>query len=440
MAFGSPPRSDIAQGADRPCHPCRNDRRGFGYRLGVHTNTPILKSLRCGSILGAGALACVLLAPTPALGQSGGEVTPTAETEIETGWTLTEITRGLMRPWGAVWLPDGRTILVTEREGRLRVVQDGALRAEVVEGIPDDLFASGQGGLLDVAMHPDFASNRLVYLTMSTGTNRANRTVLVRGRLNAEMTALEDVEEIFRVGNDKPGGQHFGSRILWMPDGNLLLSIGDGGNPPVRLDGRFIRERAQDLSAHLGKVLRMDPDGRPLPDSPFAQDGDDSTDPLVYAYGLRNVQGMAIRPGTDEVWVTSHGARGGDEANLLQAGGNYGWPEVTYSREYAGPKISDVTTREDVIPPAIVWTPSIAPSGLTFYTGDDFPQWRGDMFAGGLVLRQIRRVDFEDGRIVGQTTLQFEDRIRWVGMGPDGGLYVLTDEVDGGIFRIDPAP
>lgn len=386
------------------------------------------------------ALAPALLAASLTLAAPSDEVTPTAESPRETGWALSEVTRGLMRPWGAAWLPDGRTILVTEREGRLRIIKDGVLTPDLVEGIPADLYASGQGGLLDVAIHPDFDTNRLVYLSMSTGTNRANRTVLVRGRLNSDMSALDDVEVIFRVSDDKNGGQHFGSRILWLPDGSLLLSIGDGGNPPVRLDGQLIRERAQDLSAHFGKVLRMADDGSPLPDSPFAADNNDATDPLIYAYGLRNVQGMAMRPGTDEVWVTSHGARGGDEANLLVPGANYGWPAVTYSREYFGPAISDLTTRDDVLPPAVVWTPSIAPSGLTFYTGSDFPQWQGDMFAGGLVLRQIRRVDFEDGQIVGETTLQFEDRIRWVGMGPDGGLYVLTDEIDGGLFRIVPAP
>ncbi|MEO0630990.1 MAG: PQQ-dependent sugar dehydrogenase, partial [Planctomycetota bacterium] len=187
---------------------------------------------------------------------------------------------------------------------------------------------------------------------------------------------------------------------------------------------------------HLGKVLRMDEDGNPVDGAPFAGEG---ADPLVYSFGHRNIQGMAIRPGTDEIWASEHGARGGDELNVIEAGANYGWPEATYSIEYWGPKISDETEREGTVQPEVVWTPCIAPSGLTFYTGSAFPEWNGDLFAGGLVLRQIRRVDFEDGDIVGETTLQFEDRIRWVGMGPDGGLYVLTDEIDGGLYRIDPA-
>ncbi len=387
-----------------------------------------------------GALApCVLASVVVAASAPpSGPVTPTGETELETGWRLAEVTRGLMRPWGAAWLPDGRTVLVTEREGRLRVVRDGQLDPEPVAGIPDDLYASGQGGLLDIQTHPRFDSNRLVYLTMSTGSNRANRTQLVRARLSDDLRSLENLEVLFRVPHDKSGGQHFGSRILWLADGTLLLSIGDGGNPPVKLGGSFIRERAQDLAYPFGKILHMNDDGSPVAGAPFADDGDPDTDALIHAYGLRNVQGMAIRPGTDEVWATSHGARGGDSLNCITPGTNYGWPEVTYSVEYWGPRISESTEREGVEQPLVVWTPCIAPSGLTFYTGSEFPEWRGDLFAGGLVLRQIRRVDFEGGEIVGETTLQFEARVRWVGMGPDGGLYVLTDEIDGGLYRVVP--
>ncbi|MEO1717316.1 MAG: PQQ-dependent sugar dehydrogenase [Planctomycetota bacterium] len=384
-------------------------------------------AMAVGMVAAAGLASC---------SQPEGPVTPTGETALETGWTMTEISIGLMKPWGAAWLPDGETILVTEKEGRLRVIENGQLRGTVVKGVPEDVFASGQGGLMDIQLHPEFEDNRLVYMTLSTGTRQANRTELVRGRLNEDLSALEDVERLFKVSSDKEGGQHFGSRILWLDDGTLLMSIGDGGNPPTELDGEFIRNKALDTTSHLGKVLRMDEDGNPVDGAPFAGDG---ADPLVYSFGHRNIQGMAIRPGTDEIWATEHGARGGDELNVITAGANYGWPEVTYSIEYWGPKISDETEREGTVQPEVVWTPCIAPSGLTFYTGDTFPEWQGDLFAGGLVLRQIRRVDFKDGDIVGETTLQFEDRIRWVGMGPDGGLYVLTDEIDGGLYRIDPA-
>lgn len=329
-------------------------------------------------------------------------------------------------------------MLVTEREGRLRVVENGRLRMDEVEGLPD-ILALGQGGLMDLALHPDFERNRLVYFTYSIGTNRANRTALGRARINEALTALENHEEIFRVNDAKPGGQHFGSRIVWLPDGTLLLAIGDGGNPPTRLDGELIRERAQNLSSHLGKVLRMDADGKPAKDNPFANDDDPNTDPFIWSWGHRNIQGMVRHPVTGEIWATEHGSRGGDELNLLKKGGNFGWPVVTYSREYFGPRISEATSKEGMVDPKVVWTPALAPSGLMVYTGDEFPEWRGDLLAGGLASQQIRRIHFRDGEIVGQTTLQFRERIRWLGQGPDGGIYVLTDEINGRLFRIVPA-
>ncbi|MDJ0974334.1 MAG: PQQ-dependent sugar dehydrogenase [Planctomycetota bacterium] len=373
-------------------------------------------------------------------GEVSGPIKPVGNnTPRQGGWKLETVTMGLMRPWAAEWLPDGKTMLITEREGRLRVVENGKLRMDVVEGLPDDLLASGQGGLLDIAIHPDFAKNRWVYLTYSAGTRRANQTQLARAKINKALTRLSNLEVLFKVNRVKSGGQHFGSRLLWLPDGTLLMSIGDGGNPPTKLGGRYIREYAQDLSAHLGKTVRMTADGKVPADNPFAGDKDPKTDPYVYTYGHRNIQGMALRPGTREVWVTEHGARGGDELNVIAKGANYGWPLATYSKEYFGPRISDKTTLKGAVDPRVVWTPCIAPSGLTFYTGSDFPDWRGDLLAGGLVLKQIRRVRFaKDGRIVGQTTLQFRQRIRWVEQGPDGKLYVLTDEIDGALRRIVP--
>lgn len=386
-------------------------------------------------IASTGILCTVVIATA----QISGPVDPVGSTPKETGWKKVEVTRGLMRPWGIAWLPGGDAALATEREGRLRVIQNGTLRNEPVEGVPE-VFANGQGGLMDITLHPDFENNRWIYFTASTGTSRANRTVLFRAVIDEDLTSLDTVEEIYRVNTDKPGSQHFGSRLLWLHDGSLLMSIGDGGNPPIRLDGKPIRNSAQSLGRHLGKVLRMDQHGQPMADNPFAGDDDPQTDEYIYTFGHRNIQGMAIRPGTREVWATEHGARGGDELNILLPGANYGWPLATYSREYAGPRITEETTLEGARNPEVVWTPCIAPSGLAFYTGQDFPEWKGDLLAGGLVLRQIRRIDFEAGDIVGQTTLQFEDRIRWVGMGPDGGLYILTDEIDGGLFRIEPVP
>ncbi len=366
-----------------------------------------------------------------------GPIEPIGKTPLETGWKAVTITGGLMRPWSAAWLPDGKTLLVTEREGRLRVVLDGELRMDVVTGVPE-VLPLGQGGLLDIALHPNFTKNRWIYMTYSAGRRRANRTMLARGRINESLTELTEVKTLFQVAQAKRGGQHFGSRLLWLDDGTLLMSIGDGGNPPLQLAGRLVRLNAQDLSSHLGKTLRLDEEGKPLANNPFAEDGDPMTDPHIWTYGHRNIQGLALHPKSRSVWATEHGARGGDELNLLQEGQNYGWPKATYSVEYFGPRISETTTLAGARDPLTVWTPCIAPSGLTFYTGHEFPQWQGDLLAGGLVLRQIRRIEFENGKIVGQTTMQFEDRIRWVGQGPDGGIYVLTDEIDGKLLRIVP--
>ena len=366
-----------------------------------------------------------------------GPIEPVGKVPLETGWKAVTVTGGLMHPWAAAWLPDGKSLLVTEREGRLRVVRDGQLGMVAVTGVPE-VLPVGQGGLLDIVLHPNFSKNRWVYITYSTGRRQANRTMLARGRINEDLTKLTEVKTLFRVAQSKQGGQHFGSRLLWLDDRTLLMSIGDGGNPPLRLDGRLIRLNAQDLSSHLGKTLRLDEDGKPLSDNPFAADGDPGTDPHIWTYGHRNIQGMAIHSESRAVWATEHGARGGDELNLLRKGRNYGWPKATYSVEYFGPRISESTTLAGAMDPIVAWTPCIAPSGLAFYTGPEFPRWQGDLLAGGLVLRQIRRIDFEEGKIVGQTTLQFEDRIRWIGQGPDGGIYVLTDEIDGKLLRIVP--
>ncbi len=361
------------------------------------------------------------------------------DTPHQTGWKQQTVTEGLMRPWAAEWLPDGKTMLLTEREGRLRVIEDGKLRMEPVEPLPEDLLAIGQGGLLDIAIHPQFNKNRWIYLTYSSGSRDANRTTLARAKINEDLTRLTDLKVLFQTNRDKSGGQHFGSRLLWMADGTLLMSIGDGGNPPIKLDGNYIRQKAQDLSVHLGSTVRMTDEGKAPKDNPFAGDDDPDTNEYIYTYGHRNIQGMTTHPKTGQIWATEHGARGGDELNILKKGANYGWPKATYSREYFGPRITDKTTLKGAVNPEVVWTPCIAPSGLMFYTGDEFPDWKGDMLAGGLVLKQIRRVKFdEDGKIIGQTTLQFDDRIRWVEQGPDGGIYVLTDEIDGRLLRIVP--
>lgn len=353
-----------------------------------------------------------------------GPVEPTGDSPAATGWKSVEVVSGLAHPWAIAWLPDG-SALITERPGRLRLLNpDNTLHADPIQGLPE-ILAERQGGLMDVILHPDFEQNRLVYLSYSHGTNRANHTSIARARLEGH--ALKDLEVIFTTQPAKSGGFHFGCRMLFMPDGSLLFTVGEGN----------MKTPAQDLGSHWGKILRILDDGSPATDNPFQARVDAAQE--IYSYGHRNPQGLAIHPDTGQVYSTEHGPKGGDELNLIEPGKNYGWPEVTYGYEYHGPRVSEHTALPGMTDPIVNWTPSIAASGLAFYTGNRFPEWKGDLFAGGLVLRQVRRVIFEDGKVVGEETLQFNKRIRDVRQGPDGYLYVLTDERNGQLLRIEPA-
>ena len=381
----------------------------------------------CVVILSAG----MLCHATPAVGQRqlpplSGPVEPTGETPAATGWQAVEVVAGLEHPWAIVWMPD-EAALITERPGRLRLLSaDGRLHPEPIAGVPP-VFAQRQGGLLDVALHPDFSENRFVYLAYAHGTNAANHTRIARARL--EDHALKDLEVIFETQPAKRNGFHFGCRMLFLKDGSLLFSIGEGAD----------QDHAQKMDSHWGKMLRIIDDGSPATDNPFQARIDAAQE--IYSSGHRNPQGLTMHPTTGVIYSTEHGPRGGDELNIIKPGLNYGWPLVTYGYEYHGPRVSEHTAMEGMEDPIIVWTPSIAASGLTFYTGDKMPAWRGDLFAGGLVLRQVRRIIFEgDSEIVGEETLQFEERIRDVRQGPDGYLYVLTDERNGKLLRIEPAP
>ena len=352
----------------------------------------------------------------------------------ERGFRAVTLLQGLEHPWSIVWLPNG-DMLVTERPGRLRRVKSGRLAAAPITGVPE-VFASGQGGLLDISLHPRFEANRRVYFTYAHGTKKANRTRVASAVLNGDR--LDDWQVIFEVGDDKSGGQHFGSRLAWLPDGTLLVSIGDGGNPPVRLQGDWIRKQAQNRRSHLGKILRLQQDGSVPPDNPFSRSAD--AEPAVWSYGHRNIQGLAYDPSRSLVWASEHGALGGDELNTIEGGKNYGWPAATYSREYAGGfKISPHTSKPGMVDPTTVWMSAIAPSGLAVYTGDRFARWRGDLFVGGLRSQDIRRIDLDDsGKVIGQTALRIGQRVRDVRQGPDGLLYVLTDEADGSLLRLEP--
>jgi glucose/arabinose dehydrogenase len=316
----------------------------------------------------------------------------------------------------------------------MRIVRNGTLDPTPIGGIPD-LFNQNQGGLLDISLHPRFAENNFVYFTYSHGTIEANRTRVARAKFDGQ--TLQNWQVIFEVSQDKPRGQHFGSRMVWLPDETLLISIGDGGNPPIQLNGELIRQQAQNLDSHLGKILRLNDDGSSPEDNPFVGSPDAKT--AIWSYGHRNIQGLAFDPVTKRVWATEHGSRGGDEVNLIVGGENYGWPVATHSREYSGGLISPEKSLPGMIDPKQIWTPSIAPSGLTVYRGDRFEEWQGNLLAGGLVSQDIRRLEVDDtGQVVKEMSISIGQRVRYISQGPDGLLYILTDQSNGQLIRLEP--
>ncbi|MEG5008039.1 PQQ-dependent sugar dehydrogenase [Microcoleus sp. B5-C4] len=373
------------------------------------------------------------VAPNVAPTAEASPVQAVSPSSTARGFKQATVAEGLERPWGMAWLPDG-SMLISEKAGRLRLLKNGVLEPTPIAGVPS-VMSSGQGGLMDVSIHPRFAENRFVYLTYASGTADANRTRIARARFDGK--ALQDLRVIFEVSQVKSGTQHFGSRILWLPDGTMLVAIGDGGNPPVQLEGALIRKQAQNLGSRLGKIVRLNDDGSIPRDNPFATNA--NAEPAIWSYGHRNIQGIAFDPGTKRVWVTEHGARGGDELNLAEAGKNYGWPLVTHSQEYAGGEISQERSRPGMVDPKVVWTPATAPSGLAFYTGDRFPAWRGNLFAGGLVSQDVRRIELDAaGNVRSQEEISIGQRVRDVRQSPDGLLYVLTDDSNGKLIRLEP--
>lgn len=382
-------------------------------------------------------LAAALAATSPALPPlPDGVVLSARNVPIEPGARREVVIEGLEHPWGLAFLPDG-SALVTERPGRLRVIRDGALLAEPVRGVPE-VFAQNQGGLLDVIAHPRFADNRLVYFTYAHGTAEANTTRVARATFDG--AALSNLEVIFESNQPKPAAGHFGSRLAWMADGTLLVSVGDGGNPPTALDGAFIREKAQDPASHWGKIVRLNDDGSAPAAAPFAA-SEGGAAKGVWSIGHRNIQGLAVDAARNTVWATEHGSLGGDELNRVQAGQNFGWPTVSLTREYVGgAAIGEATTREGMVDPVLLWDTAVAPSGLAVYSGSAFPQWQGDLFSGSLVSLDVRRIDLDDaGALRGESALRVGQRVREVEVGPDGFLYVLTDERAGRVLRFVPA-
>lgn len=378
-------------------------------------------------------LSALSLSSCAEAGGSSSTVKSDEKVPVAQGFRRVTVVKGLAHPWSIAWLPDG-AMLITERSGRLRIVRKGVLDPTPIAGVPP-VLAVNQAGLMDVSIHPQFKQNRYIYLTYSHGTEQANRTRLARATFDGK--ALRDLRTIFEVSQTKSGGQHFGSRIVWLPDGTMLVAIGDGGNPPIQLDGNLIRQQAQNRRSHLGKIVRLNDDGSTPKDNPFVKSP--NTAPAIWSYGHRNIQGLAFDPTTKQVWATEHGSQGGDELNLAQAGQNYGWPIVTYSREYTGGEISSERSRPGMVDPKLVWMKAIAPSGLTVYNGDRVPAWKGNLFAGGLVSQDVRRISLNSaGSVAQQQSIPIGQRVRDVRQGPDGLLYVLTDEESGNLLRLEP--
>jgi glucose/arabinose dehydrogenase len=372
-------------------------------------------SLLCAGLAGAG----------PAMA-----VDATYRTEEES-IRLETVADGLEHPWGLDFLPDGR-MLVTERPGRLRiVVPDGSL-SEPIAGVPE-VDARGQGGLLDVALDPDFQANRLVYMSYAEPGDGGNSTAVARAALSEDGASLGDLQVIFSQKPKLPSKAHFGSRLVFDGKGHLFVTLGE------RSAAQF-REQAQDLGSHLGKIVRIQPDGGVPDGNPFA--GRAGALPEIWSYGHRNVQAAALHPETGQLWEIEHGPQGGDEVNIAQAGANYGWPVVSHGVNYDDTPVGTGRQRQEgVVDPLYTWTPVIAPSGMLFYTGSAFSGWRGDLFVGGLRAASLVRLELEGDRIAHEERLleNLGKRIRDVVQGPDGALYLLTDEANGEVLRLSPA-
>ena len=345
--------------------------------------------------------------------------------DAQTGLQVTEIATGLDHPWALAFLPDGR-MLVTEKPGRLRIVSAAGTLGAPLAGVPK-VDGRGQGGLLDVVLAPDFASSQRIYFSYSEPRGAANGTAVAHARLGAE--ALTEVTVIFRQRPDQDSRHHYGSRLVFDRDGLLYVTLGERGDS---------KALAQDLSGTLGKIVRLTAEGQPAPGNPFVGRADAAAE--IWSYGHRNPQGAALHPQTGRLWIHEHGPKGGDEINVPQAGRNYGWPAITYGRGYDGRSIGTGTHQDGMEQPAYYWVPSIAPSGMAFYTAERFPQWQGNLFVGSLKFGLLVRLQLDGEKVVHEERLlqSLNRRIRDVRQGPDGYLYLLTDDSNGSILRVGP--
>ncbi len=364
--------------------------------------------------------AIAALALLAAVGVGAAQPAPSPPLEV------TPVARGLQNPWGMAFLPDGR-VLVTERPGRLRLVERDGRLSQPIAGVPA-VHAVGQGGLLGMALDPAFAENRRVYLSFSErASGEVNNTAVFRGRLNADATALEEGHVIWRQEPSIASRLHFGSRLVFGRDGHLFVTTGDRFNQ---------MQEAQNPANTLAKVVRITTDGAPAPGNPGG-----SWNPVVWSIGMRNAQGAALHPTTGELWVSNHGPRGGDGLYVARAGRNYGWPLISWGTHYDGRPVNNgLRERAGLDQPLVHWTPSIAPAGLAFYTGDLFPAWRGNLFSGALAGQMLVRIVLDGDHVVSQERLLADlgHRFRDVQQGPDGALWLLTDAPDGQLLRVTP--
>lgn len=352
--------------------------------------------------------------------------TRVAGVETATAYEVTELTRDLSSPWGITSLQDGR-LLITEKEGTMRIATPQGELGDPITGLPE-VDSKEQGGLLGVAIDPDFSGNRMLYWTFSEPVDGGNLTAVAKGRLADDEKTVENPQVIYRATPAYDGTKHYGSRILFDDTGNIIFSTGERSDLETR-------PQSQDLNSSLGKVIRITKEGKPAPDNPFENSGESR--PEIHSYGHRNVQGLALHPVTRDLWEVDFGPKGGDEINLVQPGKNYGWPVITYGVEYSGDKIGNaIQQQEGMEQPVYYWDPVISPSGITFYSSDDIPEWKNNLFVAALSGQHVARLVIEDNKVVGEERLLSDEgqRFRDITEGSDGALYAVTDE--GRLYRI----
>ncbi|GJM00957.1 MAG: hypothetical protein DHS20C07_26360 [Methyloligella sp.] len=375
---------------------------------------------RLSAIIAIGTIGAIVLS------QSHSKAEGSHQSE-EHKFKVVEYVNWLSNPWGMAFLPNGDILITEKRKKQLRIIRNGKLDESPIVGLPRNIDTGGQGGLLDVTAHPNFKENNLVYFSYS-GTGKGGKgTEVAKGKLSGNK--LENVQTIFKVSPKTSGSHHYGSRLQFAKDGTLFITTGDRYS--------YLKE-AQNPSNHLGSVIRINDDGSIPKDNPFV--GHAKFKPETYSYGHRNAQGLTLNPKDNSLWLHEHGPRGGDELNKLdKPGANYGWPKVTYGIDYSGSIISNKTKAPGIIPPVIYWKPSIAPSGMSFYTGDKFPNWQDNLFVGALAGAHLRRIVFKGDKVIKQEVLlKHTARFRDVKTGPDGYIYLLTDDSEGQLLRLEP--